>query len=75
MRALKPGEVFAGYVIERVLAAGGKLAASLRHPNVATIYNAGEFEGRLYLTMEYIQGSDLRDEIDRHDRLMPRRSV
>jgi tRNA A-37 threonylcarbamoyl transferase component Bud32 len=114
VQALKPGEVFAGYVIERVLAAGGmgevylaqhqtlgrvdalkvmrgstaedaktrarflregQLAASLRHPNVVTIYNAGEFEGRLYLTMEYIQGSDLREEIDRHDRLMPRRAV
>lgn len=53
----------------------GQLAASLRHPNVVTIYTAGEWEGRLYLAMEYIQGSDLRAEIDRHERLVPSRAV
>ena len=31
----------------------------LRHPGIVTAYDAGEVRGRLYLTMEYIEGIDL----------------
>ena len=34
-----------------------RLAASLDHPNVIPIYEAGEQEGQLYLAMRYVQGS------------------
>ena len=37
-----------------------ELAASLDHPNVIPIYNAGEHEGQLYLAMRYVEGSDLK---------------
>ena len=37
-----------------------KLAAALDHPNVVPIYEAGEHEGRLYLAMRYVEGSDMR---------------
>ena len=37
-----------------------KLAAALDHPNVVPIYEAGEHEGRLYLAMRFVDGSDLR---------------
>src|SRR5215475_11781802 len=37
-----------------------ELAASLEHPNVVPIYDAGEVDGRLYLTMRYVEGPDLR---------------
>ena len=37
-----------------------RLAASLDHPNVIPIYEAGELEGQLYLAMRYVQGSDLK---------------
>ena len=37
-----------------------KLAASLDHPNVIPIYEAGEHEGQLYLAMRYVKGTDLR---------------
>jgi serine/threonine protein kinase len=37
-----------------------RLARKVRHPNVCRIYAAGEEEGRLYLSMELIEGTDLR---------------
>ena len=36
-----------------------RLAASLDHPNVVTVYDAGEFEGTLYIAMRYVEGTDL----------------
>lgn len=37
-----------------------ELAMSLEHPNVVPIYDAGDVDGRLYLAMRYVEGSDLR---------------
>ncbi|MFT9535285.1 serine/threonine protein kinase [Mycobacteroides abscessus subsp. abscessus] len=34
------------------------LLAQLSHPNIVTLYDRGEFEGRLWITMEYIDGTD-----------------
>jgi tRNA A-37 threonylcarbamoyl transferase component Bud32/tetratricopeptide (TPR) repeat protein len=34
-------------------------AAGLRHPNVVTVYDAGEHEGRLFLVMELVEGRTL----------------
>lgn len=34
------------------------LLAPLRHPNIVTVYDRGEFEGRLWLSMEYVAGGD-----------------
>jgi serine/threonine protein kinase len=51
-----------------------KLAASLDHPNVIPIHNAGEFEGVLYLAMRLVDGADLRS-ILRQGRLEPARAV
>ena len=42
-----------------------KLAASLDHPNVIPIYEAGEHEGQLYLAMRYVKGTDLRALLER----------
>ena len=33
---------------------------SLEHPNVVPIYDAGEVDGRLYLAMRHVEGTDLR---------------
>src|SRR5215211_5710100 len=38
-----------------------RTAASLNHPNVVRIHYAGEHEGLLFLAMELIDGSDLRE--------------
>src|SRR4051795_7751079 len=34
-------------------------AAALHHPNIVTVYDAGEADGLLYLAMQYIDGPDL----------------
>ena len=39
--------------------AESEVAASLEHPNVVPIYDAGEREGQLALAMRYVEGSDL----------------
>jgi class 3 adenylate cyclase/ABC-type branched-subunit amino acid transport system substrate-binding protein/streptogramin lyase/predicted Ser/Thr protein kinase len=52
-----------------------KLAASLDHPNVVPIYEAGEAEGRLFLAMRYVEGSDLKDLIVREGPLAPERTL
>jgi serine/threonine protein kinase len=35
-------------------------AARLNHPNIVTVYDLGEVNGRAYLAMELLQGKDLR---------------
>ncbi|MBT6157891.1 MAG: protein kinase [Planctomycetaceae bacterium] len=40
-----------------------RAAATLRHPNVCPIHDVGEFEGRPFLTMAYIEGRPLSDYV------------
>src|SRR5215211_4854988 len=40
-----------------------RLAASIRHPNVITVFHAGEDEGRLYIATEFVEGTDLKTMI------------
>jgi serine/threonine protein kinase len=49
-----------------------KLAASIRHPNVITVFRAGEEDGRLYIAMDHIEGTDLKTLIAKRGRLEPR---
>jgi serine/threonine protein kinase len=94
---LNNGEVFAGYVIQRLLGAGGmgevylaqhprlprqdalkilsmastadeefrarfireaELAATLFHPHIVGVLDRGEFNGRLWISMDYVDGTD-----------------
>ena len=36
-----------------------RIMATLRHPNIVRVYDVGEFDNRIYLVMEYIDGVDL----------------
>jgi serine/threonine protein kinase len=38
-----------------------KVTARLFHPNVATVFEIGEADGRYFIAMQYIQGGNLRD--------------
>ncbi|WP_205876932.1 serine/threonine-protein kinase [Mycobacterium camsae] len=111
----KNGEVFAGYVIERLLGTGGmgevylaqhprlprhdalkvlslaatsdqefqarfkreaELAATLWHPHIVGVLDRGEFNGRLWISMEYVDGMDAGQLVrDRHPDGMPERDV
>jgi streptogramin lyase len=59
---------------ERFLAES-ELAAALEHPNVVPIYDAGELDGRLYLVMRYVEGSDLKALLREQGPLEPARAV
>lgn len=41
----------------------GQAAAALNHPNIITIHEVSEYEGRPYLAMEYVEGGSLKDLI------------
>ncbi len=94
---LNNGEVFAGYVIQRLLGTGGmgevylaqhprlprqdalkilsmastadeefrarfireaELASALRHPHIVGVLDRGEFNGQLWISMDYVDGTD-----------------
>jgi serine/threonine-protein kinase len=52
-----------------------RIAAALQHPNIVTVYDAGEVDGLLYLAMQYIQGEDLAAILRADGRLRPYRAI
>lgn len=109
------GDVFAGYVIQRLLGTGGmgevylaqhprlprhdalkilslastadeefrarfnreaELAATLWHPHIVGVLDRGEFNGRLWISMDYVDGADAGRLVrERHPRGMPEEDV
>jgi serine/threonine protein kinase len=51
------------------------LSASIDHPNVIPVYEAGEADGRLFIAMRWVEGTDLRSVIVAEGRLEPDRAV
>ncbi len=49
-----------------------RLAASIEHSHVVQVRDAGEEGGLLYITMRYVDGTDLRTMLEQRGRLEPR---
>lgn len=56
-------EGFAGGPRQQRLVKDAHAAAALSHPHIATLFDVGEFEGRLYLAYEFVQGTPLRKQM------------
>jgi hypothetical protein len=52
-----------------------QLAASLDHPNVVPVYEAGEVDGLLYIAMRYVAGTDLKALLRAESALAPARAL
>ena len=48
-----------------------KAAGRLAHPNIVTIYEAGEQNGRYYIAMEFLEGQDLQDVMQARGGALP----
>src|SRR3954447_473584 len=52
-----------------------RIAVSIRHPNVVQIHHAGEENGLIFVTMDLIEGTDLRRLINKEGKVAPERAV
>jgi serine/threonine-protein kinase len=52
-----------------------RLARQVSHPNVCRVYDIGEFEGQVFLSMEFIDGEDLATLLRRIGRLPKDKAV
>jgi predicted Ser/Thr protein kinase len=52
-----------------------RIARQVSHPNVCRVYDVGEADGRTFITMEYVDGEDLRSLMDRIGQLSARKAL
>ncbi|OBJ99279.1 hypothetical protein A5638_08285 [Mycolicibacterium fortuitum] len=52
-----------------------ELAASLWHPHIVGVHDRGEFDGRLWISMDYVEGTDAKHLIEQHPSGMPLQEV
>ncbi len=55
-----PGE---GKQWQTKMLAEARTVARLKHPNIVAVYDAGEYEGGVFVAMEYVEGGTLRERI------------
>jgi len=48
-----------------------RTAAAIQHPNIVTVYDAGEADDLLYIAMQYVDGTDLAAALEREGVLEP----
>jgi DNA-binding NarL/FixJ family response regulator len=52
-----------------------RLAAALDHRNIVQVFHAGEEQGLLYVTMRFVEGTDLRALLGDGERIEPARAI
>jgi serine/threonine protein kinase/DNA-binding beta-propeller fold protein YncE len=52
-----------------------RLTASIEHPNVIPVYEAGDAEGQLFIAMRWVEGTDLRSVIVTEGRVEAERAI
>jgi hypothetical protein len=52
-----------------------RAAGSLTHPNIVTIFETEQENGRYFIVMEYLEGDNLRQKMDREGALPPNEAV
>ena len=63
IKVLLPKYLFHPEVVKRFLTEAEIVSAMTDHPNIVKLYGHGEWEGGLYIAMEYIQGVSLRQKL------------
>lgn len=53
----------------------GQAAALLQHKNIVSVYEAGEADGYLFLALEYVDGIDLLEWVNRRGSVSVKRSI
>jgi serine/threonine-protein kinase len=64
LKTLPPGSWLEPTALER-FAQEVQAAGKLRHPNIITVYEVGEYEGQHYLTMPFVPGGSLLQHLAR----------
>ena len=44
------------------------IAAALWHPHIVTVHDRGEYDGQLWISMDYIEGTDVIYRLPNHER-------
>lgn len=55
--------------------AEAQAAANLSHENIVQVYGAGEADGYLYISLEFIEGTDVQELVSKHGVLPVKRSL
>jgi serine/threonine protein kinase len=55
--------------------AEAQAAAQLRHDSIVSVYDSGEADGYLYIAMEYVEGQDLHELVNKRGPLPIKRSI
>lgn len=72
---LLPEGLLADKEMRRRFAQEARTASALNHPNIVTIYDAGEHQGTFFIAMEYLEGTTLQQMIATRRALPPEEVV
>lgn len=59
-----PQQLLADDSARKLLIREARTASALNHPNVCTVHDVGEIDGRNYIVMEYVKGRPLSEQIE-----------